>query len=80
MTGSLYCGSRNWHNIVNRLHFIGSHCGSVVMNLTSIHEDAGLIPGLAECVKDPVKDHHVNCGVDADMVWIWCGCGQHLQL
>ena len=23
-------------------------------NLTSIHEDVDLIPGLAECVKDPV--------------------------
>ena len=28
----------------------GSHCGSAVTNLTGIHEDAGWIPGLAQCV------------------------------
>ena len=24
-----------------------------ITNVTSIHEDAGLIPGLAQCVEDP---------------------------
>ena len=35
------------------LHRWNSHHGSVEMNLTGIHEDAGCIPGLAQWVKDP---------------------------
>ena len=31
-----------------------SYYGSVVMSLTSNHEDKDLIPGLAQCVKDLV--------------------------
>ena len=31
-----------------------SYHGSVETNLPSIHEDAGLIPGLIQWVKDPV--------------------------
>ena len=34
--------------------FESSHCGLVVTNPTSIHEDAGLAPGLAQWVKDLV--------------------------
>ena len=29
-----------------------SHLGSEEMNLTSIHEDTGWVPGLSQCVKD----------------------------
>ena len=31
----------------------GSYHGSVITNPTSIHEDSGSIPGLAQSVKDP---------------------------
>ena len=33
--------------------FWSPHCGSAETNLTSIHEDGGLIPGLTQWVKDP---------------------------
>ena len=32
--------------------FQSSHCGSVATNLTNTHEDASLIPGLAQWVRD----------------------------
>ena len=37
-----------------------SHRASAVTNLTSIHEDMGLIPGLAQWVKDLA------------LLWLWC--------
>ena len=33
-----------------KMNFRNSHCGTVEINLTNIHEDAGLIPGLARWV------------------------------
>ena len=39
--------------IYNEIHTWSSCCGSVVTNPTSIHEDAGSIPGLVLWVKDP---------------------------
>ena len=48
-----------------------SCCGSAVTTLTSVHEDAGLIPGPAQRVA-------LSCGVggrlglDPELLWLWC--------
>ena len=53
-------------------HYWSSHCGSAVMNPTSIHEVEGSIPGLTQWVKE--SSVAVSCGAGRrqglDPVWL----------
>ena len=54
--------------IVKKVKSWSSHCGSVVTNLTSISEDVGLIPGLAQWVKGASCGVDSRCGLDLTLL------------
>ena len=70
-----YC---NWVIFQIRLEltcYRSSHRGLVVMNLTSIHEDTGLIPGLIQWLKGSgiamSYDVGRRCSSDTLRLWLW---------
>ena len=65
----------------SRKHPRSSYCGSAETNPTSIHEDAGLIPGLDQWVRDLAFLWAVVwVGCSLDLTWLGCGCGCRPQL
>ena len=55
--------------------FWSSHCGSVVMNPTSIHEEGSLILGPAQWVKDTAllwaAAQVEDCSSEPELLWLW---------
>ena len=71
---------RNKIKLINKSRT--SHCGSVVTNLTSIHELACLFPGLVQWVTDLALPWAVVQDADVAQILLCCGfsVGWQLQL
>ena len=59
-----------------RFHPSSSHWAQQVKNPTSIHEDVGSIPGIAQSVKNPVWPQAMVQVTDAAWIRCCCGCGE----
>ena len=57
-----------------------SHCASAVTNPTSTHEDAGLIPSLAQWLSGLGIWHCHRCGSDPVLLWLWCSLAAAAQI
>lgn len=42
-----------------------------VTNLTRTHEEASLLPGLAQWIQDPAKSCGVGRRRGSDLAWLW---------
>ena len=73
---------RKQNIILKKMKTRSFHCGSSIMNLTSIHEDSGSVLGLAQWVKDLALLGVVVQVADVPWIPSCCGCGigQQLQL
>ena len=59
-------------NVKKRFYFRSSHCGTAETNPTSIHEDVGLIPGLAQGSSVAVScGVDGKCSLDPTFLWLW---------
>ena len=76
MTGNIISG----HIQLLEFHIVSTTFGVLIVaqqvkNLTSIHEDVGLIPGLAQWVKGSgiARSCSVGqgCGLDRVLLWLW---------
>ena len=58
-----------WNHL--KIIFWSSRCGSLEMNLTSIHEDEGLIPGLDQWVGDLALLWHTPTAIGPTQSLAW---------
>ena len=72
----------DWQSFHIKNQLWSSHCDSAVTNLINIHEDMGLIPGLAQWIKEVMLLWAVVSVIDVAWIWYCCGygCGVGQQL
>ena len=75
----IYQNTLYFHIIYNFNHqeylFWSFHSGSLETNVTSIHEDACLIPGLTRWVGDPALPlAAIGCWHSSDLALLWLSC------